>query len=115
MTGWEERCVSAWCRQGPIVATPFPRSRGTGYTIEPDALAAFQSKFVTIAALTQEAGCSPRGMLRRPADAGVVTHGAFVSRWHGRRGHVVRIVDLVRFGATAPATRTIHQIAPSSS
>jgi hypothetical protein len=92
VTGWKEACVSAWCRQGLIAATPFPRSRGIGYTIEPDALAAFQTRYVTVAALAREAGCSPRGMLRRLADAGVVTHGAFADGT-ARRGHVVRIAD----------------------
>ncbi len=102
VTGWKEACVSAWCRQGLIAATPFPRSRGIGYTIEPDALAAFQTRYVTVAALAREAGCSPRGMLRRLADAGVVTHGAFADGT-ARRGHVVRIANLVPTVAGAPA------------
>jgi hypothetical protein len=100
--GWKEACVLAWCRQGLIVATPFPRSRGIGYTIEPEALAAFQATFVTVAALASEAGCSPLGMLRRLADAGVVTHGAFIDGT-ARRGHVVKIADLVPAIAGAPA------------
>ncbi|MER2508524.1 MAG: hypothetical protein ABTQ27_07155 [Amaricoccus sp.] len=104
VTGWKEACVSAWCRQGLIAATPFPRSRGIGYTIEPEALAAFQTRYVTVAALARDAGCSPRGMLRRLADAGVLTHGVFTDGT-ARRGHVVRIADLVSTVATsAPAT-----------
>jgi hypothetical protein len=101
VAGWKEACVSAWCRQGLIVATPFPRSRGIGYAIEPEALAAFQARYVTVAALARDAGCSPRGMLRRLADAGVATHGAFADG-RARRGHVVRIADLVPTVAAAP-------------
>jgi hypothetical protein len=114
MAGWKEACVSAWCRQGLIAATPFPRSRGIGYTIEPEALAAFQARFVTVAALASGAGCSPRGMLRRLADAGVVTHGAFIDGT-ARRGHVVRIADLVPVVAGAPAPQTINHATRSSS
>lgn len=108
VTGWKEACVSDWCRQGLIAATPFARSRGIGYTIEPDALAAFQTRYVTVAALAREAGCSPRGMLRRLADAGVATHGAFTDGT-ARRGHVVRIADLAPSSAAAPTpSRTIN-------
>ena len=77
MTGWKEACVSAWCRQGLIAAAPSARARGTGYTIEPEALTAFQSEYVTVASLSREAGCSSRGMLRRLADEGIPTHGVF--------------------------------------
>lgn len=93
MTGWKEQCVSEWCRQGLIQARPFPRVRGTGYTIAPEALAQFQSRFVTIAALSRDADCSPRSMLSRLADQGVATCGAFTDG-SARRGHLVRIVDL---------------------
>lgn len=93
VTGWKEACVSAWCRQGLIAAVPFVRARGTGYSIEPEALAAFQSKYVPVAALSREAGCSSRGMLRRLADEGIATHGVFVDGG-ARRGHLVRIADL---------------------
>lgn len=113
VTGWKEACVSAWCRQGLIAATPFPRSRGIGYTIEPEALAAFQTRYVTVAALARDAGCSPRGMLRRLADAGVLTHGVFTDGT-ARRGHVVRIADLVSTVAGAsPPPPTINHSACS--
>ena len=78
---------------GLISAAPFVRARGAGYSIEPEALAAFQSKYVPVAALSREAGCSSRGMLRRFADEGIATHGVFVDGT-ARRGHLVRIADL---------------------
>ena len=93
ITGWKEQCVSEWCRQGLIEAAPFARSRGTGYTIAPEALAGFQAKFVTVAALAREASCSPRGMLSRLAESGVATCGS-LAEGGARRGHLVRIADL---------------------
>lgn len=115
ITGWKEQCVAEWCRQGLIESTPFVHGRGIGRIVEPRALAAFQSTFVTVAALARASGRAPRAVLHELLERGVATIGDFPDG-PARRGHLVRIADLAvpsslpsRARAEAPA------VAPSSS
>ncbi len=100
ITGWKAQCIAHWCDIGLLGCETREHFRGRARIIRPEHLAAFQMTFVPLASLAKELGTTSRGLMSALRDANIDVFGA-CTEGNAKRGHLVRIADLVRVGLVA--------------
>lgn len=93
--GCKAQCVAHWCTEGLIAADIRTIADKTTFAITPDALAGFLSRYTPLSVLARQMSTSSQQLQKRLLDAGLELPGSFVDG-AVRRGHLVRIADLVR-------------------
>jgi hypothetical protein len=100
ITGWKAQCIAHWCDIGLLVCETREHFRGRARIIRPEHLAAFQMTYVPLAELAQELGTTSRGLMLALRDTNIDVLGS-CTEGNVKRGHLVRIADLVRVGLVA--------------